>query len=56
MAKIAMSMIALSTAILILSVAVTRLAKMDWQQLTKGLVGAGVIMAELALFMKFYRS
>jgi tape measure domain-containing protein len=52
MAKISVGMLGLSTAILILSGAMTKLAKLDWNGITKGLVGIGVIMAELVIFMK----
>jgi len=45
-------LLALSTAIFILSVAMTKLAKLDWNGIIKGLAGIGILMAELALFMK----
>jgi len=52
MTKTSVGMIALSTAILILSGAMGKLAKLDWAGIAKGLVGIGGIMAELAIFMK----
>jgi tape measure domain-containing protein len=52
MAKLSASMIALSTAVLILSSAVKKLSSFNWGELATGLVGVGVLCAELALFMK----
>ena len=52
MAKITTLMIGLSIAILILSGAMTKLADLDWGGIAKGLIGVGVLAAELALFMK----
>lgn len=52
MSKLSIGMIGLSTAVLILSGAMSNLAKLDWNGIAKGLVGIGVIMAELAIFMK----
>lgn len=40
-------------AILLLVRAVERLGKLDVKQLAKGLVGVGILMAELTLFMKY---
>lgn len=51
MVTIPVMLISLSTAILILSVAMTRLSKIDWIGIAKGLGSIGVLMAELALFM-----
>lgn len=45
-------MIALSAALLILTGAMSKLAALDWNGVAKGLVGIGVLTAELALFMK----
>lgn len=53
MSRVTSSMIKLSAAVLILSFAVKNLAELDWQGLAKGLIGVGVILAELAIFMKF---
>ena len=52
MMKGATGLIALSVAILILTKAVEKLGKLDVGSLTKGLVGVGVLCAELALFLK----
>lgn len=40
------------TALLVLTSAVKRLGEMDIQSLTKGLIGVGVLAAQIALFMK----
>ena len=53
MGKVTSAMISLSTAILILSFAVKNLAGLDLAGLAKGLIGIGVLLAELAVFMKF---
>lgn len=45
MGKITRSMVVLSVALLILSKAVSELAKNDWNDLTKGLVGVAALMA-----------
>ena len=50
--KSATGMIAMSLAILILASSVEKLGALDVGSLTKGLVGVGVLCAELALFMK----
>lgn len=50
--KITISMIGLATAILLLSNAVRILGQLNWKQLTKGLGALGIILAELALFLK----
>jgi hypothetical protein len=52
MSKLSIGMIGLSTAVLILSGAMVRLGKLNWNEIAKGLVGVGVIMVELAAFMK----
>lgn len=52
MSKLSIGMIGLSTAVLILSGAMTNIAKLNWDEIGKGLAGVGGIMAELALFMK----
>ena len=43
-------------AILILSTAVTKLAQLDIGQLAKGLVGVGVLIGEITLFLKFAKT
>lgn len=53
MGKITLSMIALSTAMLLLSFSVTRLAKLDWPMLTKGLVGIAGLALVLVGSAKF---
>lgn len=45
-------MMAVAAAVLVLSFAMEKLGKLDWDEIGKGLTGVGVIMAELALFMK----
>lgn len=45
--------ILLAGAIVVLTTAVKKLAQLDFKSLVKGLVGVGVLLAELALFMKF---
>lgn len=52
MGQITISMIALSTAVLILSKAVTELAAIDQEKMANGLLGVGVVLAELAVFMR----
>jgi tape measure domain-containing protein len=47
MLKVTVSMIALSTAILILSAAMTKLSKIDWEGLIKGLIGVAGLSAIL---------
>lgn len=49
--KTAVTMIALGIAINIFASAVKKLASLDFQQLTIGLVGVGILLGELALFM-----
>lgn len=46
-------LIALAAAINILVVAVTNLSGLSWQEMAKGLVGVGTLLASLALFTKF---
>lgn len=53
MAKIAFAMILLATAVDVLTIAVTQLAKLDWQGLAKGLVGVTTLLAGLTVSMKF---
>ena len=53
MPVIATSLILLSTAILILTAAVANLARLSWEELAKGLVGVGGLLAALTLFTKF---
>lgn len=50
--KASFGFIALSTAILILTAAVKNISDLEWEGLAKGLLGIGVVMAELAGFMK----
>ncbi len=52
MVKVAGTMVAMSVAILILSSALKSLAELDWDGITKGSVGIGVLMTELQLFLK----
>ena len=44
-------MIGMSVAILILSAALRTLSSLSWEGLAKGLIGVGVLMAELAIFL-----
>ena len=53
---IAASLILLSVAVLILSAAVKNLADLDWDELAKGLVGVGGLLASLNLFMAFAKA
>lgn len=46
----AAALVVLATAIDILSVAVVALSRLNWTQLTKGLVGVGVLLAEISAF------
>ena len=52
MIKVSLAMIGLSIAILILSVALGKLAKLSWKELAKGLGAMAIILAELLGFMK----
>lgn len=52
MGKISVSMIALSTAVLILAGAMQKLAKLDWTGIAKGLVGVAGLTAILVAAMK----
>lgn len=45
--KVVASMIGVGVAVLILSDAMTKLAKLDWDGITKGLIGVGVLTATL---------
>jgi len=47
--KVATGMILLSTAVLILASAMSKIAELDWDGIAKGLVGVGVLMAELVV-------
>lgn len=49
--KGAMQMILFATAVKILASVVKSLAELNWEQLAKGLVGVGVLLAEVSLFM-----
>lgn len=51
--KGATQMVIFAAAIKILASACEDLSKLDWNQLAKGLVGVGVLLAEVALFMNF---
>lgn len=53
---IAASLILLSVAVLILSAAVKNLADLDWDELSRGLVGVGGLLAALNLFMAFAKA
>lgn len=53
---IAASLILLSVAVLILSAAVKNLADLDWDELARGLVGVGGLLASLNLFMAFAKA
>ncbi len=50
-AKVSTEMIAISTAIVILSAALKNLSSLDWEEMAKGLVGVGALMAELSIFL-----
>ncbi len=52
MIKGATGFVIFSAAILVLTEAVKKLGALDAETLTKGLVGVGIVMTELALFMK----
>lgn len=47
------SMIMLAIAIDLLAVAVAKMAKLNWEELARGLIGVGVLLGSLALFTKF---
>jgi tape measure domain-containing protein len=49
--KGAMQMILFATAVKVLASVVKTLSNLSWDQLTKGLVGVGVLLAEVSLFM-----
>lgn len=48
-------MIGMSTAIIILSIALKKLSLLDTESLIKGVVGIGAVMLELSLFLKSYK-
>ena len=50
--RVSLGFIGLSVAVLILTAAVKNLSDVEWEGLAKGLIGVGVVMAELAGFMK----
>jgi len=50
------AMITLSTAILILAVAMTKIAKLDWNEIAKGLVAVGVLSATMVATAKVLSS
>ena len=50
--KGATQMVIFSAAIKILASVCEQLAKLDWNQLAKGLVGVGVLLAEVSLFLR----
>lgn len=51
--KMAGGMVVFATAALILAAAAAILGKLDWQGLAKGLIGVSVLLASIALFIKF---
>lgn len=53
---IAASLILLSVAVLILSAALKNLSELDWDELSRGLVGVGGLLASLNLFMAFAKA
>jgi tape measure domain-containing protein len=53
MSKLAFGMILLGAAIDVLTIAVTRLAKLDWNALARGLTGVIVLLAGLTASMRF---
>ena len=50
---LAFSLLILSTAVLILSYAVKNLAQLSWEEMARGLVATGALLAGLALFTKY---
>ena len=50
--KGAAQMVIFASAIKILAAVCEQLAKMDWSQLAKGLIGVGVLLAEISLFLR----
>lgn len=48
---IASGILAVSASVLVLSFAVAKLGKLKWEELAKGLIGTGVLLAELAIFL-----
>lgn len=50
--KVGIAMIPLATGLLIMSQAVKSLASLDWDELMRGLMGLGVVLLELTMFMK----
>lgn len=51
--RAAIAMIGMATAVLILASALKKIADLEWEELGKGLIGVGVLMAEISLFLKF---
>lgn len=51
MITLSISMVAISTAILILSGAMENLAGIDWDGISKGIIGIGLLMTELKIFV-----
>lgn len=49
--KGALGMVIFAAAIYVLTKAVRQLADLDWEELVKGLVGVGVLLAEVSLFL-----
>jgi len=47
------AMVLLAGAILLLSVAVKNIASLSWEEMARGLIGTGALIAALALFTKF---
>lgn len=54
--KVTVAMIGISVAILILSTAMKKLAELDWEGLTKGLIGVGALMAMMVASTKVLAS
>ena len=53
MTKVSVALVAFSAAILILAVAMTKVADLDWDEIGKGLVAIAGLMTELVIFTKF---
>ena len=51
--KAATALLLISAAVLILSIAVKDLAQLSWDEMARGLIATGVLLAALALFTKF---
>jgi tape measure domain-containing protein len=53
MPALALSLIGMAIAIDLLTIAVSRMADLNWEELAKGLTGTAVLLGSLALFTKF---